>query len=147
MTQEEKQLLLKDLCTRLPYGVKVCAMFNTGNRYTANVTAISADIDYIQIRQNDLHPYTGSSVEDIRPYLRPMSSMTDEEYEEYEKANDLDTDDSSETLKENMRAKSRVRISKWYHGVDWLNEHHFDFRGLIEKGLALEAPEDMYGKI
>ena len=73
-----------------------------------------------------------------------MDSMTEEEYEEYEKANDLDTDDSSETLKENMRAKSRVRISKWYHGVDWLNAHHFDYRGLIEKGLALEAPEDMY---
>ena len=121
MTQEDKNTLLKDLCARLPYGVKVCARFNTGSRYTANVTAICADRDYIQIRQNDLHPYRGSSVEDIRPYLRPMSSMTEKENEEY-----INT------------------FTVIWDAVDWLNAHHFDYRGLIEKGLALEAPEDMY---
>lgn len=125
MTQEEKQLLLADLCARLPYGVKVCARFNTGNRYTANITAICADRDYIQIRQNVLHPYTNSSVEDIRPYLRPMSSMTEEEKKEYDKTFDWD-------------------YSIQGTPFDWLNAHHFDYRGLIPMGLALEALEDMY---
>lgn len=73
-----------------------------------------------------------------------MSSMTEEEYKEYDSATDLDVADSSETLRENLKAKSRVRVSKWYHGTDWLNANHFDFRDLIEKGLALEAPEGMY---
>lgn len=136
MTQKEKDLLLKDLSGRLPHGVKVCARFNTGNRYTTNVTAISADRDYIQTRQSVLHSYTSSSVEDIRPYLRPMSSMTEEERNEY--------------LSIKMQETERVALAEVYRPeaiseiMDWLNEHHFDYRGLIEKGLALEAPEDMY---
>jgi len=131
MKQEEKELLLKDLCARLPYGIKVCARFNTGCRYTTNVTAICADRDYIQIRQNVLHSYTGSSVEDIRPYLRPMSTMTEEEMIEFERLSFIyDASDGSMLFSEK--------------GLDWLNAHHFDFRRLIEKGLALEAPDGMY---
>ena len=121
MTQEDKELLLKDLCARLPYGVKVCARYNTGNRYTTEITAMSFDKDYIQIRQNDLHPYTGSSIEDIRPYLCPMSSMTEEESEEF----------FGITITHNRG-----------EDVDWLNAHHFDYRGLIEKGLAIEVTEE-----
>ena len=121
MTQEDKELLLKDLCARLPYGVKVCARYNTGNRYTTEITAMSFDKDYIQIRQNDLHPYTGSSIEDIRPYLCPMSSMTEDESEEF----------FGITITHNRG-----------EDVDWLNAHHFDYRGLIEKGLAIEVTEE-----
>ena len=71
-----------------------------------------------------------------------IKQALEEEYKEYEKANDIDTLDSSETLKENLKTKSRVRISKWYHGVDWLIAHHFDYRGLIEKGLAIAVTEE-----
>ena len=130
MTKQEKQLLLKDLCARLPYGVKVCARFNTGNRYTANVTAICEDRDYIQIRQNALHPYTGSSIEDIRPYLRPMSSMTKDEKLVYE-----------QRLHDVGRSVDVIDADEVVSYIDWLNARHFDYRGLIEKGLALEAPE------
>ena len=140
MTQEEKQLLLNDLCGRFQYGVKVCARFNTGNRYTTNVTAIYADRDYVQIRQNVLHSYTGSSVEDIRPYLRPMSSMTEEEKEEFE--NLVFTYDFG-----NGQFPIEHVIMYWdsfEEVLEWLNSHHFDYRGLIPMGLALEAPEDMY---
>ena len=69
----------------------------------------------------------------IKPYLRPMSSMTAEENIEYQK-----------------RVKVIQDIDRTLHwcqtieSVDWLNEHHFDYRGLIEKGFALEAPEYMY---
>lgn len=133
MTQEEKQLLLKDLCERLPYGVKVCARFNTGNRYTANVCAIAADRDYIQIRENDLHSYTGSSVEDIRPYLRPTSSMTEEEQR------------TLDSMCNGVEMVSRLSGLKMFDkAFDWLNAHHFDYRGLIPMGLALEALEGMY---
>ena len=152
MTQEDKELLLKDLSARLPYGVKVCYTpsdyyYPIGKIWSVrgvNLVSFIADIidDYG-------HPGTGqvfenAKLEDIKPYLRPMSSMTEEEYQEYGKACDLDCDCSSNTLRTNLKAKSRVLISVWHHGVDWLNAHHFDYRGLIEKGLALEAPEGMY---
>lgn len=145
MTQEEKQLLVKDLCARLPYGVKVCARFNTGNRYTANITAISADRDYIQIRENDLHPYTGSSVEDIRPYLRPMSSMTIEERKNMGIAIQKDRIEPWGEIKNSGEDNLLLCTCKQSCNLqDWLNEHHFDYRRLIKKGLALEAPKDMY---
>lgn len=138
MTKEEKQLLLKDLSARLPYGVKVCARFNTGNRYTANVTAICEDRDYIQIRQNVLHPYTGSSIEDIRPYLRPMSSMTEKEKENLQLLHDIISD---ENYGDGYSPSAWDAITEW---EDYCNSRHLDYRGLIKNGLALEAPRGMY---
>ena len=133
MTQKERQLLLKDLCARLPYGFAV-------HRYSDN-----RDITF---GKNELDEFSHfleySEGKEFKPYLRPMSSMTDEEYKEYDSATDLDVADSAETLRENLKAKTRVRVSKWYHGTDWLNAHHFDYRGLIPMGLALEATEGMY---
>lgn len=113
ITQEEKQLLLKDLCARLPYGVKFQG--EDSNVYTL-----------------DAANYFALQVEDMvfKPYLRPMSSMTEEEKEEHE----MFFHSYSTSLDER---KSVERI-------DWLNAHHFDYRRLIEKGLALEAPEGMY---
>lgn len=68
----------------------------------------------------------------IKPYLRPMSSMTEEERDE---------------VKKHMKREQIVNVV-FYHATektyDWYNAHHFDYRGLIEKGLALEAPEGMY---
>ena len=135
MTQEDKQLLYKDLAARQPYRPFIC--------FAGKVTMPFLDV-IASTESNELMSINGLGLDDVKVYLRPMSSMTEEEFVEYEKANDLDTIDSSETLRKNMEAKSRVRISKWYHGADWLNAHHFDYRGLIEKGLALEAPEGMY---
>jgi len=107
MTQEERQLLLKDLCARIPYEVQ-CEI--GGLRYGP-------------------YTFTGDDIEDLiagrmfKPYLRPMSSMTEEEEIYY----------------------NTIYITlKFYEREDWLNAHHFDYRGLIEKGLAIEAPEDMY---
>jgi hypothetical protein len=68
----------------------------------------------------------------IKPYLRPMSSMTEEEYENFR-----------ETFK--WFEQFDKLIFEWtYKSYDWLNKHHFDYRGLIPKGLALEALENMY---
>ena len=144
MTQEEKQLLLKDLCARLPYGVKCSCTWShkVPNGTTGCVQELSTFlIDEIEIMDN---PEYDCQICDVKPYLRPMSSMTDEEYKEYDKALELDCSISANVLKTNLEAKKRVLISTWYNGTDWLNAHHFDYRGLIEKGLALEAPEGMY---
>ena len=114
MTQEEKQLLLRDLCGRLPYGVKFQG--EDSNVYTL-----------------DAANYFTLQVEDVvfKPYLRPMSSMTEEEKEEYR--NEC-----------NKVLSMPFKINGPYPIVDWLNSHHFDHRGLIPMGLALEAPEGMY---
>ena len=84
------------------------------------------------------------------PYLRPMSSMTEEEREELEHLSEeyfgkaLDKQ-IQESLSSSNRNESKIlECIASSVIVDWLNAHHFDFRGLIEKGLALEAPEGMY---
>ena len=136
MTKEEKQLLFKDLSARLPYHIRVKVWLKDG---TTEEGMLDLEHNYGDVLRDAFYY---NKIVDIKPYLRPMSSMTEEEFAEYEKANDLDTLDSSETLRENMKAKARVRISKWYHGTDWLNAHHFDYRGLISKGLAIEVTEE-----
>lgn len=115
MTQEHKQLLLKDLCARLPYGVKVEL---TKYKQKCLLCGIDGEDLYLNI---DSDPFSLRDF-DIKPYLRPMSSMTEEEKKEAMTLNFIDM----------------------FGYIDFLLEHHFDYRGLIEKGLALEAPEDMY---
>ena len=110
MTQEEKQLLLTDLCARLPYGVKIEKTY----------------VDYpTTLHEDDIVSWKIGEIK-IKPHLRPMSSMTEEEKIEYVIAWD-----------------SRQPYLPT-EAMDWLNAHHFDYRGLIGKGLALEAPEGMY---
>ena len=111
MTQENKELLLKDLCARLPYGVKC---YDEAQREVG----VFKHFEYDGFGR--IHNGRGVRfIENIKPYLFPMSSMTDEQKDFY-----------------------------WNHGidfgdawteVDWLNKNHFDYRGLIEKGLALDA--------
>ena len=119
MTQEEKQLLLKDLCARLSYGVKIIdePAHCLGELFLISTTDM---VEY------ETETDTGmQTIYNIKPYLRPMSSMTEEEKEEYDKTFDWD-------------------YSIQGTPFDWLNAHHFDYRNLIEKGLALEATKDMY---
>lgn len=124
MTQEEKQLLLQDICARLPYGVKATTTAN-GWRDVYVVSGYNDDRIYLDCPVYD----EGDDewlVESVKPYLRPMSSMTEEEKEEYNIIVDALFDTGISYLN------------------DWLNSHHFDYRGLIPKGLAIEATEGMY---
>ena len=139
MNKEQRQLLLQDLCARLPYGVIVDNPSPAGGAWDEAI-----NIDTSAKTVTLLYNGRVFSIDYVKPYLRPMSSMTEEEYKEYDKETDLDVKDCADTLMENLKAETRVRVSKWYHGSDWLNAHHFDYRGLIEKGLAIEAPEGMY---
>lgn len=128
MTEEEKRLLLIDLCGRLPHGVKFQG--EDSNVYTL-----------------DAANYFALQVEDMvfKPYLRPMSSMTDEEKNDLKKEHLKDEKLYAECLTNAANGDSSMRGKVIPHfAVDWCNKYGFDYRDLIEKGLALEAPEDMY---
>jgi len=109
MTQEEKNLVLIDLCGRLPYDIKIKDEYGD----YINVNIYNADIEHLIDR-------VVSGIDKM--VLRPMSSMTDEEEDEYEII---------------------IRSSLTTH-IDWLNKNMFDYRGLILKGLAIEDTEGMY---
>lgn len=137
MTQEEKQLLLKDLCARVPYvtfvyvewheteELEICEGCEDDEEEPNIHTLISCDY----YGECDLDDNLYKTIYDIKPYLRPLSSMTAEEKE------DFGVPFTSEGL---------VTLADTVECMDWLNKHNFDYRGLIGKGLALEAPEDMY---
>ena len=123
MKTEDKELLLKDLCARLPYGVKLRFVEDLVVKKVAHT--ITMNNIYLE------HIINGDA--DIKPYLRPMSSMTAEEKLNY----------TWESLACTVAAQKNPEIVTAYR-TDFLNAHHLDFRGLIPMGLALEATEDMY---
>ena len=122
MTPENKKLLLQDLSARLPYGVCVHIRYNTGEPC------------YGKLTPQDIPWFTDSKIENIKPYLRPMSSMTDEEINEFILISD--------TVLELGNNGSICILS--LEQMNWLNANHFDYRGLIPMGLAIEAPKEMY---
>ena len=139
MKQEDKETLLQDLCSRLPYGVK-CAYFNTkdemkvGELLTVWCKEKRVFIDKLSI------DYDGGDCIGITPYLFPMSSMTNEQKREYHQSTSKDIDMLQDVILERINGKDNAdKHSIAYHGIDWLNAHHFDYRGLIEKGLAVDA--------
>jgi len=130
--QEEKELLLKDLCARLPYGFIV-------HRYSDNV-----DIE-INAVDDFSHFLEYSNDEKFKPYLRPMSSMTDAEKRDFPFPYYFEWIDSNFSLLcSNDEVCASIGFDEMYEIMDWLNAHHFDYRNLIEKGLAIEALERMY---
>jgi len=125
MTPEEKSILLKDLCARLPYHTIV----STGEE--------DLELVKVDILNGLVYVFSESFLEfdafEIKPYLRPMLSMTEEEDKEYAKVIVKSQDCSLEN------SESATTMAN-----DWLLSKGFDVRGLISKGLALVAPEGMY---
>lgn len=125
MTQEDKNLLLRDLCARLPYGVKVKFAIPT------LLVSVRNDRDEIKVITESTYSEHIYNIEDIKPYLRPMSSMTEEERLLF--------------YQNTLQYNEETGYSEYtYESIDWLNAHHFDYRGLIEGGLAIEVTEGMY---
>ena len=137
MTQEDKELLLRDLCSRLPYGVILNCCNSIGEKLTA-------------IDENGLINYD-YDIDETKPYLFPLSSMTEEQLDELKEYSGLKYSanllelvswtDTHSTLEFWLEETPSYVVIKVF---DWLNAHHFDYRGLIEKGLAIEASKEMY---
>ena len=124
MTQEEKQLLLRDLCARFPYGVMM-KVTHDGVEY---------DIKF----NTELLDVLPDFADEFKPYLRPMSSMTEEECITLSKLIPYETD-----AWKHIKTPIPLYIAN-IEQFDFFHRHHLDWRGLIQKGLALEAPEGMY---
>ena len=143
MTQEEKELLLKDLCARLPYEVKCLVSFDDG---TKRIMTLKTGLPNSFGRWDFYNENCSGCSNNFKPYLRPMSSMTEEEKSDLEEYSKQELDKYADSVlnhadKDTIRA---FQIALIYKDIDWYNKYHFDYRGLIPMGLALEAPEDMY---
>ena len=119
MTQKDKELLLKDLCNRLPYGVVVqpagSAVAHKVIGYDKGLVRVDIDVRY--------------DLENVKPYLRSLSSMTEEERLLF--------------YQNTLQYNEETGYSEYtYESFDWLNVHHFDYRGLIERGLAIKVTEE-----
>lgn len=110
MKQKDKELLLKDLCARMPYFVE-CYCNNTSDNWCILTPVVISNL--INSTENLI----------LKPYLRPISSMTEEEKQIFFYLNEH---------------------GDCYDIVDFYNSHHFDYRGLIKKDLAIEVLEGMY---
>ena len=139
MTQEEKSILLQDLATRLPYRVKVYINSCIDEQNQMGLFDVNFASETIGVC-NEKWAFRAIPIVDIddntkivKPYLRPMSSMTEEERKEYE----LLANHCIVTSIGFAHLEAQILIN-------WLNAHHFDYRGLIPMALALEAPAEMY---
>lgn len=131
MDKEKINLVLTDICGRLPYGV---ITKNCKNKFDVPANLLP---DVIGIKML-IAEY------DLKPYLRPISSMTEAEKEEISELLDASIDIDIDGDITYFSGTDFIPCSDYQIYIDYLNSHHFDYRGLIEKGLALEAPENMY---
>ena len=136
MTQEEKQLVLIDLCARLPYGV----IIHNEDGYEGQLNSINNIPFNIKLGVNVTSTHrVGFRIDTCKPYLRPMSSMTEEEKIDVEKFGVC-----SDGAFHNDVYDVGIFMDEAFTAILWFLKKHFDINHLIEKGLALEAPEGMY---
>ena len=138
MTQEQKELLLKDLCARLPYGVK-CSHKNEG---IFSLTCIDLEYNYIYVKHGGFkigEPEINHK--HIKPYLFPLSSMTEEQWIDTPYANlNKFTFDSFKCGCSTLAFETyEVNLSYVVEFINWCYKNHFDIHGLIPKGLAIDA--------
>ena len=143
MTQENKELLLKDLCARLSYKPIVqiddCDIWDLRGIDHDD----SAELrDRVIVWHGENYPSSKNSFSIIKckPYLFPLSSMTEEQKRELK---DLISQETKILIEQMKNDDCGIDEGK-YHFIkdlelDWLLKNNFDYRGLIEKGLALDA--------
>lgn len=139
MKQEDKDLLVKDLCSRLPYGVKVQTTYI--NQKTKEKNDIGIDtLSTVEISM------LIEGYEEHKPYLFPLSSVTEEQVNELFSIFELDETLEDDYIKVNEVTGITFLLRNGFDVeehleklMDWLNKYHFDYRGLIPKGLAIDA--------
>ena len=140
MKQEDKELLLlHDICARLPYGVKIDVTYSkdSGSSLRARLCYEGINI----LTTNILWLFQQSEVY-IKPYLFPLSSMTEEQKIECFKGTDIELDEHNEIWSTFPISNSDIvltNLDNWLKVINWLNKNNFDYRGLIPMGLALDA--------
>ena len=122
LLKEHKELLLKDLCARLPYGVKVHAKFidtdtNTKVEKVGVLSMIDTDT-VVAFSSDDINCYIYVTIHEVKPYLFPLSNLNKEQ---------------------KKYIRDNYTFGATYELFDWFDKNHFDYRGLIEKGLAIDA--------
>lgn len=165
MIEEEKDLLLKDLSARFPYGIKgqVTIEAPDGKAYDINsghleYKNIDVDVELLGIQEEEIivsainDKYVeivdtySFSYSDFTPYLRSLLSITEDERKELEQKyiriyvlgnNSFKTCKYSYSIWEEP-----LEFDDWFILIDWFNKHHFDYRGLIDRGFAIEVTED-----
>lgn len=133
MTQNEKDLLIKDLCARLPYGVKV--------EYENEIFDVEHVCPMYEEVKLDIPETWTIDVSEVKPYLFPMSSMTKEQEKEYDKAYMKDMEAVRNNLLKFAKGEPILDGAIMYHHIEWLNKNKFDYRGLIPMGLANDATD------
>ena len=129
MKQEDKNLLLKDLCARLPYGVWIEQKLKSC-KFGSKCMLHAYDIDGIERGHYDF----------CKPCLFPLSSMTEEQRKEFLNIQSEERKILTDALvKYRYEKEDNIPIIPFQKHIDWLNKNHFDYRGLIEKGLAIDA--------
>ena len=142
MTEKEKDLFIKDLCARLNTNL-VCSIYRVDDQGVG----YRDEILYGYYNNNTGYEFyfgedCGISVDNvskIKPYLLPMSSMTDKDLVEFLQIKGMNL--NSDELKTFRRGTTAIvsTLPSYSRHIDWLNKNHFDYRGLIEKGLAIDA--------
>ena len=144
MKQEDKDLLLRDLCARLPYGVKIKTSYNKMDEpielrfINPRNESFAIGSNFTLISGLDFDTY------ECKPYLFPLSSMTEEQ--RIEASFEFDSKKYKVNIFGDIESYSEIGEDTAYIGlesigryIDWLNKNHFDYRGLIEKGLAIDC--------
>lgn len=125
MTQEDKYLLLKDICPRLPYRVKV------------KITSEESKNRIVYLTENNICHLTNGWWSECKPYLFPFSSMTEEQWKEI---TDIQIKESLKSIDSNNDYMSNPLFSTVdLKTLDWCYTNHIDYRGLIPMGLAIDA--------
>ena len=120
----DKELLLKDLCARLPYDTVCQVEFKSDGKYESKnmiLSGIFKDEAYFTIENGSVYS------NDYKPYLFPLTSITEEQKMFLKQQNWC------------IAISTRGTVETTIEGIDWLNKNHFDYRGLIKRGLAIDA--------
>lgn len=140
MTQEDKELLLKDLGARLSYKVVAQVSYKDGEGWKTEDRKVLGVYTDEQVYVDCVY----TNIKNTKPYLRPMSSMTEDEEKEIRKINHQFYKEDGSYITAGVFAADDCGCTVWemVEILNYLNQHHFDYRGLIEKGLAIAVTSD-----